>query len=99
VIDNVSIGIMTVLNTLMQRHGIKPSEVVATLERTDEAGNFRLHFCPPEKAHLGEQFDQLLTALDIPEDSSNLDGPGEALYSKLEIALERAPRRRLPPGR
>lgn len=99
VIDNVSIGIMTAFNTLLQRYGIKPGEVVATLERTNESGEFAMHFCLPEKEHLTEPFDRLLTALGLPQDGTDLEGSGDALYTRLESALDRAPRRRTPPSR
>ncbi|KAB2958400.1 MAG: hypothetical protein F9K13_13720 [Candidatus Methylomirabilis oxygeniifera] len=98
-IDNVSIGIMTVLNMLLQRYGIKPGEVVATLERTQEGGEYSLHFCLPEKEQLTEPFDRLMSALGLPKDSTDLEGPGDALYDRLESALDRAPRKRTPPGR
>ncbi|HMQ16207.1 MAG TPA: hypothetical protein PKC49_09560 [Phycisphaerae bacterium] len=98
-IDNVSIGIMTVLNALLQRYGIKPGEVVATLERTKESGEFSLHFCLPEKEQLTEPFDRMLTALGLPKDGTDLEGSGDALYARLESALDRAPRARTPPGR
>lgn len=94
-IDSASVAIMTRINDLISRHGLQPTECVATLD-SDEQGRRVLCFvAPPVQPTEHMRFRRMLDDLGIPagETLTIRETDGE-LCARVDGALARAPRMR-----
>ena len=95
-LDNVKVAIFTKLNTLAEKHGLKPYDFVAT--QKDGSGyeirlDFEVH--PTGDALKEKKYDRMLQALGIPADGKILQGTDRQIIDALDSALELAPKPRL----
>lgn len=96
-LDNVDVAVLTKLNELADRHGLKPYDFVAAFRWKEDARNHVLTFeCPASGNALREErFDNMLTAIGITvTDKADLSGSPEQIIDALDNALEHAPRTR-----
>lgn len=93
-LDNTTVAILTKLNELAERHGLKPFEFTATYRVLESPEFSRLDFeTAPDTPEKQASMDRIMAAIGMPEDGS-LRGTGEEIYNALEIALQHAPRAR-----
>ncbi len=99
-LDNLDIAVLTKLNELAERHGLKPYDFVATFRCADsERSRYALHFemSASGTALREKRFDQMLGAIGIESaDAAELTGSPVTIIDALDRALQTAPR---PPGR
>lgn len=92
-LDNLEVAVLSKVNELAGRHGIKPHEFVATFQsfdRGDGRHEYRLRY---EAGDLDSKpFDRMLTALGVPPGEGELTGPANAIYDALESAIAKSPR-------
>lgn len=96
-LDNVDVAVLTKLNELADRHGLKPYDFVATFLQKGDAQNYALTFEIPAQGNAlrEERFDNMLTAIgDTVPETGILSGHTEQIIDALDNALERAPRSR-----
>lgn len=95
-LDNVDVAVLTKVNDLAERFGLKPYDFVATASHGEKG--YALDFeCPAAGNELREKrFDNMLTALGITvTDRATLSGEPAQIIDALDNALEHAPRSRL----
>jgi hypothetical protein len=95
-LDNVDVAVLTKVNALAERHGLKPYDFVATFHPVEKG--YVLDFeCPASGNDLREErFDKMLTAIGITvSDRATLSGDPVQIIDALDNALEQAPRSRL----
>lgn len=94
--ENVGVAIMTAVNELARRHGIKPYEFVAVLDtKPQNHTEIELRFESPPEQDKTAAFERMLADLGAStsgDDMPRLRGTDEAIYKSLETALKRAPR-------
>ena len=94
--ENLSVAVMTAVNELAGRHGIKPYEFVAVLDtKLDHPTDIELRFESTPDQNV-PAFDRMLEDLGVPhagDDMPRLRGSEETIYRSLERALEKAPKR------
>ena len=96
-LDNVDVAVLTKVNELADRHGLKPYDFVATFGWKEAAHTHVLNFeCPASGSSRREKrFDNMLTAIGITvTDKADLSGRPEQIIDALDNALEHAPRTR-----
>ena len=99
--DNVDIAVLTKLNDLADRYGLKPYDFVAIVKDLDPgSASYALTFEIPAQGNAlrEKRFDQMLVAIGILPDaeSAQLIGTPATIVDALDQALQHAPR---PPGR
>ena len=93
--DNVDVAVLTKVNELAERHGLKPYQFVATFK--GEGNGYALEFeCPASGNDLREErYDKMLTDIGIKVgDRAVLKGDTAKIIDALDNALEHAPRSR-----
>jgi len=98
-LDNVDIAILTKVNELAERHGLKPYDFVATFNFEEDAKGTRhvLEFEHPASGNAlrEERFDKMVRDLGIvTEDRSALIGKPSQIIDALDHALSLSPRPR-----
>jgi hypothetical protein len=95
-ISNNEIAILTKLNELAERYGLKPSDFNATVRSDPEGPDTILRF--EADAHGNalreERYGKMIAALGVDADGY-LRGSDEHIIDALDTALQNAPRRRL----
>ena len=94
-LDNADIAVLTKVNDLAERYGLKSYDFVATFKRNGRA--YILDFESPVSGNdlREERFDKMLTAIGITvTDRAVLEGSPETIIDALDNALEHAPRPR-----
>jgi hypothetical protein len=94
-LDNVTVAVFTKLNELAARHGLKPSDFVATQKDGPGAGimlDFEVH--PTGNIRKEERYHKMLRDLGIPDDGHFLQGEAHQVIDALDKALQRAPKSR-----
>lgn len=95
-LDNVSVAVLTKVNELADRYGLKPYDFVAVLKHGTKGWSLDYE-CPASGNALREErFDTMLNAIGITpsEKGAVLTGKLESIIDALDNALERAPRSR-----
>ena len=96
-LDNIDVAVLTKVNELAERYGLKPYNFVATFKH-DGKESYVLDFeCPASGNGLREErYDKMLTAIGIApgQDSAMLTGNPGQIIDALDNALEHAPRPR-----
>jgi hypothetical protein len=101
-IDNVEFAILTKLNTLSDRYGLRPYDLVATLHSNQEVCGYALRFEIPNETGGPERAKarKFLTALGVDDNTvlnggvGFLGGGPVAVIDAIDNALRRAPKRR-----
>jgi hypothetical protein len=98
-LDNNDVAILTKLNDLAERRGLKPYDFVAETRWDESRQNYTLAFEVPAQgsALREERYGKMLTDLGITSDSSSLSGPTETIIDALDHALSRTPKPRPRP--
>ena len=94
-LDNIDVAVLTKVNELADRYGLKPYDFVATFKRG--AKGWTLEFeCPAVGNDLREErFDKMLTVIGITGgDQAALRGDNAKIIDALDNALDLAPRSR-----
>jgi hypothetical protein len=94
-LDNLEVAVLTKLNDLADRYGLKPYDFVATFKHG--AKSWILEFeCPASGNDLREErYDKMLTAIGITSgDRAALKGDAAKIIDALDNALDFAPRSR-----
>lgn len=90
--DNFSIAVLVALNTLAERHDLEPHDFVATM--ANDVRDVHLRFeAPPSDQGKRRRFDSMLLGLGISLDNPVLSGDEATVWTKLRVALRKAPRR------
>lgn len=100
-LDNVDVAVLTKVNELAERYGLKPYDFVASFQFEEDANGTRHVLSYDSPAHGNalreERFDMMLNALGItPSDERGavLAGNVAKIIHALDDALEHAPRSR-----
>ena len=98
-LDNIEIAILTRLNALAERHGLKPYDFVATVHSSSEPEEAALTLRFEVFAHGSqlrvERFDRMLADLGaVHGDEAVLAGDAAHVIDALDAALDRAPKPR-----
>jgi hypothetical protein len=94
-LDNVDVAVLTKVNELAERYGLKPYDFVASFKRGGK--KYALDFeCPASGNDLREErFNTMLTAIGITVgDGAVLEGDTVKIIDALDNALDHAPRTR-----
>ena len=94
-LNNVDIAVLTKVNELAERFGLKPYEFVAVVKDIDSTVHeYALDFeCGPNDNALREsRFEQMLTAIGVPDDAHRIRGNPATIINALDHALLKAPR-------
>jgi hypothetical protein len=93
--DNIDVAIFSKLNALAERHGIKPYEYVATLDRSPESLGCAIRFATPAETgdHQAAKVRSMYTALGVDRDGM-LHGGEIAVLDAIDHALSVAPKSR-----
>lgn len=94
-LDNVDVAVLTKVNELADRHGLKPYDFVATFKRGTKG--WLLEFeCPASGNDLREErYGKMLTAIGITDGNrAALKGDATKIIDALDNALDLAPRSR-----
>jgi hypothetical protein len=98
-LENAEIAIITKVNELAERHGLKPYDLVATVSsKYDDythACNYQLAFEIPAQGNdlRVQRFDKMLADIGVPEDGQ-LIGSAATIVDGLDHALSIAPKPR-----
>lgn len=92
-LDNLDVAVLSKVNELAGRYGIKPYEFVATyrsLNVDDGRGHYSLRFetAPPD----AKAFDKMLHNLGVNPETGELVGTTDEIYNALESAIAKSPR-------
>jgi hypothetical protein len=95
VLDNVQIAILTKVNELADRFGIKPYEFVAAIDNNHEEFTV-LKFEIPVAGDIArvESFNRMLDLIGLGETTHELKGTEMEILTALDNALNVAPKRR-----
>jgi hypothetical protein len=95
-LSNVDIAILTKLNDLAERYGLKPSDFVATVRNDPEGPDTILRFEADAQGNAlrEERYGKMLAALGV-DAAGYLRASDEHIIDTLDTALQNAPRRRL----
>ncbi len=94
-LDNVDVAVLTKVNELAERHGLKSYQFIATFNRDDTG--YALEFeCPASGNDLrDERFEKMLADIGITvDDGAVLKGDTAKIIDALDDALDLAPRPR-----
>ena len=94
-LDNCDIAILTRLNELAERHGLKPYDFVATVRHDPNSPNAILSFEDPAQGNAlrEERYGKMLQSLGVGADDT-LTAPYAQVIDALDNALQQAPRPR-----
>lgn len=94
-IDNIDIAVLTKVNELAERYGIKPSDFVSTVRQIPQQSNMLLAFEVPAtgSTHREKQFTKMVTSIGV-NAAGTLEGTASQLIDVLDAALKVAPKRR-----
>lgn len=95
-LDNIDVAVLTKVNELAERYGLKPYDFLATFKH-DGKDSYVLEYEMPASNGLREvRFDKMLTAIGIAPDghSAMLTGSTMQIIDALDNAIEHAPRPR-----
>ncbi len=95
-IDNIDVAILTKVNELAERRGLKPSDFVASVYNGEELEDNSLRFeVPPSGNALKvERFGKMLEDLGVGSDSNTLKGTAGSIIDALDYALSISPKPR-----
>jgi hypothetical protein len=100
-VDNINVAILTKLNELAERYGVRPYDFVASVYDSsdprvpqDQAGLIFDAYPSRDRAK-EERLDRMLDDLGAPD--GNLIGTDEQIIDALDCALSKAPRKRSRP--
>jgi hypothetical protein len=93
--DNLDVAILTKLNALADRHGLKPYEYVATLDRSAKSLGCAIRFETPAETgdHEAAKVRSMYTALGV-DRTGMLHGGEIAVLDAIDHALSVAPKSR-----
>lgn len=95
-LDNVDVAVLTKVNELAERYGLKPYDFVATFQHREQG--YALDFeCPASGNDLrAERFDKMIATLGITvsDKEAAIIGDPVQIIDALDNALEHAPRPR-----
>ncbi len=92
-LDNIDVAILTKLNDLSERYGLKAYDFIATVQPDPDNGKTMLCFEVPAQGNMlkEERFDKMLKAIGVDEDG-NLKGTPTHVIDALEDAIHIAPK-------
>jgi len=95
VTDNITIAILTRVNDLAARFGLRPTDFVAVIDESD-ASCPALRFEVPVSGDPAKeaQFHKMLDLIGISDTSHALPATYDEMFDAVDNALRRAPRRR-----
>jgi len=99
VLDNLQIAILTRVNDLAARFGIKPYEFVATVDNHSDMSFLILRFEVPVSGNPAKEvkFDKMLDLIGLGENTHELKGTDAQIIDALDNALRLAPKQRPRP--
>jgi hypothetical protein len=94
-LDNIDVAILTRLNELAERHGLRPCDFVATVVHDADSGRAALQFEVPAQGNaLREQrFEKMLQTLGV-DSNGRLTGGQAKILDALDNALQTTPKPR-----
>jgi hypothetical protein len=95
ILDNQDVAVLTKLNELAERHGLKPYDFLANLKPADES--YTLDFEIPASGNnlREERYEKMLNGLGIGNnDKASVTGEMSYIIDAIDNALKIAPRRR-----
>jgi hypothetical protein len=99
VVDNIDIAILTKLNDLTERHGLKPYDFVATVRQGPNGNGSVLAFetFPAGDDGTNKEFHKLINALGVNQDDGLLQGSDKDIINAIDAALRLTPKPRQRP--
>jgi hypothetical protein len=94
-LDNVDVAVLTKVNELADRHGLKPYDFVATFKHGTKGWTLEFECAASGNDLREERYDKMLTAIGITAgDRAALKGNAAKIIDALDNALDLAPRSR-----
>jgi hypothetical protein len=94
--NNQDVAVMTKLNELAERHGLKPYDFLANLKTTDESYTLDFEIPASGNALREERYEKMLNALGIgDDDKASIAGEISYIIDTIDNALTVAPRSRI----
>ena len=96
--DNIDFAILSSIQELGARYGVKPYDFIATLDHSHEATGMGVKFVIPAETSepQGARVRKMLQAIGVNEDGI-LQGGEKVVIDALEQALHTAPKQRIKP--
>ncbi len=97
-LDNIEIAILTKVNELADRQGIKPYEFCAVIHTNDDPSKLTLQFEVPvsNKSATAKNFSHMLDSIGFGQESHSLTGSDQQIIDALDVALRLAAPRQRP---
>lgn len=92
-LDNVDVAILTRLNELAERLGLRPYDFIATLKNADQGGILSFDGPPDGNALREERWAKMLSLLKVNQDGE-LRGNWESIGQAIDDAIAQVPRPR-----
>ena len=95
-LDNYDVALLSRVNELAERYGLKPYDFVATSNAAKQEGLHVLTFEVPASGNdlREERYEKMLNSIGVKEDTGELTGSYKHLIDSLDNALAAAPRPR-----
>ncbi|HYV37207.1 MAG TPA: hypothetical protein VE988_15985 [Gemmataceae bacterium] len=93
-LDNIQVAILSRVNELAARFGLKPHEFVAVIDNASDKPILRFEVPVSGNSAKEKRFSQMLDLLKIADDSHELKATAEEIVDTLDNALKRAPKQR-----
>ena len=91
--DNIDVALLTKVNELAVRYGLKPTDFVAVYKPLDRGGELVFEVTAERTEVMAKRFDKMLRAIGF-GDGLRLPATDEQLYDRLTDALSRTPKPR-----
>ena len=97
-IDNIQVAILTKVNELAERHGMRPYQFCAAVRFDEDPSRITLKFEVPVSANSAKtkSFNKMLDLIGFAEDTHALTGSAGQIIDALDNALHRSPNKQRP---
>jgi len=95
-LDNIDIAILSKVNEVADRYGLKPYDFVATVQPIQDQGKSMLAFEIPAQGNAlrESRYRKMIQSIGVDEDTGTLEGSATHIIDALDDALRLAPTER-----
>lgn len=93
-LNNADIALLSKLNDLLERHGVNPCDIVATLKTNDRGQTVLSIESPPDNSKSLKSVCQVMNDIGMSPDCNQLVDSDSAIFAKLQSAIRLAPTHR-----
>jgi hypothetical protein len=95
-LDNIDVAILTRVNDLAERYGLKPYDFVATTKSAEQEGKHTLAYETPASGNelREERYEKMLDSIGVDQETGQLTASYQHIIDSLDNALALAPRPR-----